>query len=92
VPGPWAGLTLQLVADLSLLLVVRFPFAVTVGPLVGAVALPSSEAIAPGTLVAAPVLTGNALLLAPTGTAVFVLVQLRNRRSPGATSRPAAGS
>jgi hypothetical protein len=29
--GPWAGLALQLVADLSLLLVVRYPFAVTVG-------------------------------------------------------------
>jgi hypothetical protein len=45
------------------------------------VALPLSEVLVPGTLVAAPVLTGDALLLAPTGTAVFVLVQLRNRRS-----------
>ncbi|GAA4540547.1 sensor histidine kinase [Pseudonocardia xishanensis] len=75
--GPWAGLVLQLAADLSLLFLARWPYAVTAFLGAGTVA----ALLAPAALVPSVVANGSAVLLAPTGSAIFVLVQLRPRRA-----------
>jgi signal transduction histidine kinase len=75
--GPWAGLVLQLVADLSLLFVIRAPYAVTAFLTAGALACLAW----PAALVPTVVANGSAVLLAPTAAAVFVLVQVRDRRA-----------
>ncbi|GAA1876891.1 histidine kinase [Pseudonocardia ailaonensis] len=74
--GPFAGLALQLVADLSLLVVLRIPYVVVGFLTAGALA----DVIAPGLFVPTLVVNGSLGLLAPTGVAIFVLVQIRNRR------------
>ncbi|MBW0105153.1 sensor histidine kinase, partial [Pseudonocardia sp. KRD291] len=80
--GPWAGLVLQLVCDLALLAVLRFPLWVAGLMLAGGVAFTGTELASPGLLVAEPTLTGNPLLPAATATVVFVLVQVRGGRAP----------
>ncbi|MDN5917814.1 MAG: histidine kinase [Pseudonocardia sp.] len=82
VAGPWAGLMLQLVCDLALLLVMRFPLAVAGLMLAGGVLFTGTELVSPGLLVPEPTLTGNPLLPAATATVVFILVQLRGGRAP----------
>lgn len=79
--GPAAGLVLRLVIDLAVLGVLRFPLALTWLLVAGAVAMQVSELVAPGLLVATPVLTGDPLTPAPIGAVIFVVVQLHNRRS-----------
>ncbi|MCF7553235.1 sensor histidine kinase [Pseudonocardia sp. WMMC193] len=75
--GPWAGLALQLAADLALLVVLRAPYAVLAFLTAGSVA----AVVAPETFVPTVVVNGGAMLLAPTTAAIFVLVQVRDRRA-----------
>jgi signal transduction histidine kinase len=75
--GPFAGLALQLVADLSLLVVLRIPYTVLGLLTAGSLAV----AIAPELVAPTLVVNGSPGLLAPTGVAIFVVVQIRNRRA-----------
>jgi signal transduction histidine kinase len=75
--GPWAGLVLQLAVDLCLLAVVRAPLGVALVVLAGTVAV----LVAPEMLHPVPETVSGGTVLGPTGAVVFVLVQLRNRRS-----------
>jgi signal transduction histidine kinase len=79
--GPWAGLALRLVLDAAVLAILRFPILVTWLTIAGAAALQLSELVAPGLLVATPVLSGDPLTLSVTPVVVNAVVQLRNRRS-----------
>ncbi|ODT99638.1 MAG: hypothetical protein ABS81_25370 [Pseudonocardia sp. SCN 72-86] len=74
--GPWAGLALQVVGDVALLGVLRAPYVVA-GFLTAAAA---ACTLAPATFVPTLVVNGSTLLLAPTGAAIFVLVQVRDTR------------
>jgi signal transduction histidine kinase len=79
--GPAAALVVRLVLDLSLALVFRYPLAVMWAMIAGSLVLIGSELVAPGLLVATPVLTGDPFIPPTVGVVVGTVVQLRNRRS-----------
>jgi len=79
--GPYAGLVLRLVVDLSVLAILRAPLLVTWVAIAGTVALQVSELVSPGLLVATPTLSGDPLSMSVTPVVVNVVVQVRNRPS-----------
>ncbi len=79
--GPYAALVFRIALDLASIAVVRAPRTVLGVLIGGSVALLVSELVAPGALVATPVLTGDPLTPTAIGVAICVAVQLRHDRT-----------